>query len=128
MLNRVSIAEPENISENFYRHVTVFYTGMYRSLMFPRRLDELSRTGEVCSTLNWCLDFSITCVGTYGYLAFSIRLFIIVHIKTAFLWTRKELILRMSRGYYQDLFAQITGFGIRTELYIRYFLSSSLII
>ena len=35
------------LSESTARHLQVFYTGLYRVLMFPRRIDEVDSNGQV---------------------------------------------------------------------------------
>lgn len=48
MLSRVDIEdEPNGISEEFSKNVGIFYTSLYRALLFPRRLDELSADNKV---------------------------------------------------------------------------------
>eukprot|EP01035_Chromulina_nebulosa_P020976 gene20976-27183_t len=47
LLKRVDVMPPNIVTEEFTRHVTIFYSSLYRALMFPRRLDEVNANGEV---------------------------------------------------------------------------------
>jgi len=46
LLRRVDIVDPGPINEATFRRVDSFYTGLYRALLFPRRLDELDASGR----------------------------------------------------------------------------------
>ena len=46
LLSRVQIRDNDN-SATTYSHITTFYTGLYRGLLFPRRLDETNSAGRV---------------------------------------------------------------------------------
>merc|ERR1719433_709210 len=35
------------MTDEVYRRVSIFYTGLYRALIFPRRLDELDESGRI---------------------------------------------------------------------------------
>ena len=50
LLKRVDVVDPGEFSDETDRHLTVFYTGLYRALCFPRRLDEADKNGEKCGT------------------------------------------------------------------------------
>jgi putative alpha-1,2-mannosidase len=47
MLSRVDVEDAGPTSEQASRRLTIFYTGLYRSLLFPRRLDEVDPNGKV---------------------------------------------------------------------------------
>ncbi len=48
MLLRAEVMEDhDTVSEDFTKKLTVFYTGLYRTLLFPRRLDEVNADGHV---------------------------------------------------------------------------------
>lgn len=47
MLGRVDVIDPGPMTESNTRHLTVFYTGLWRALTFPRRLDETSADGRM---------------------------------------------------------------------------------
>jgi putative alpha-1,2-mannosidase len=41
------VINPGDITEQSTRYLQVFYTGLYRALMFPRRIDEVDSQGQV---------------------------------------------------------------------------------
>jgi predicted alpha-1,2-mannosidase len=45
LLSRVEIVDPGAMSAEVFRRLTIFYTGLWRALSFPRRLDEISEKG-----------------------------------------------------------------------------------
>lgn len=48
LLNRVDIVDPGPITAETTKYLIIFYTGLYRALMFPRRLDEKDyKTGDM---------------------------------------------------------------------------------
>jgi len=47
LLRRVDIVDPGPMTEQTFRRVGQFYTGLYRALLFPRRLDEIDASGKV---------------------------------------------------------------------------------
>lgn len=47
LLKRVDVVDPGPQTEETDRHLGVFYTGLYRALCFPRRLDETTEDGLV---------------------------------------------------------------------------------
>lgn len=47
LLSRVDVVDATPLSEDTSKHLTVLYTGLYRALSFPRRLDELDLSGQV---------------------------------------------------------------------------------
>uniref|UniRef100_A0A7S4QCR5 Alpha-1,2-mannosidase n=1 Tax=Alexandrium monilatum TaxID=311494 RepID=A0A7S4QCR5_9DINO len=46
LLSRVDVVDPGPMTEETFRRVGLFYTGLYRSLLFPRRLDEIDASGR----------------------------------------------------------------------------------
>lgn len=44
MLSRVEVKVDLPMTEQHNRHLVIFYTSIYRSLLFPRRLDEVDET------------------------------------------------------------------------------------
>lgn len=46
MLSRIDVVDAGGVSAQAARRLTIFYTGLYRSLLFPRRLDELDERGK----------------------------------------------------------------------------------
>jgi len=46
LLKRADVVDPGDLAEDTQRHLTVFYTGLYRALTFPRRLDETKPDGS----------------------------------------------------------------------------------
>ena len=46
-MRRVNVIDAGDLSERSSRHLTVFYTGLYRALTFPRRIDEVDSNGKV---------------------------------------------------------------------------------
>eukprot|EP00928_Gymnodinium_smaydae_P067279 TRINITY_DN5022_c0_g2_i1.p1 TRINITY_DN5022_c0_g2~~TRINITY_DN5022_c0_g2_i1.p1 ORF type:complete len:1010 (-),score=189.35 TRINITY_DN5022_c0_g2_i1:33-2903(-) len=46
MLSRVDVSNPGPISEQSLRRLTIFYSGLYRTLLFPRKLDEIDANGK----------------------------------------------------------------------------------
>lgn len=47
LLRRVDVVDPGELSGDAVRHLTVFYSGLYRALSFPRRLDEVDKDGNM---------------------------------------------------------------------------------
>ena len=47
MLKKVDVLDAGEMSEESMKHLSVFYTCLYRALTFPRRTDELSSDGRV---------------------------------------------------------------------------------
>jgi len=47
ILKRVDVVDPGEHSEFASRNLAVFYTGLYRALMFPRRIDEFDANQQV---------------------------------------------------------------------------------
>lgn len=45
-MRRVNVLDAGEVSEASSRQLTVFYTGLYRALTFPRRLDEIDERGR----------------------------------------------------------------------------------
>ena len=45
MLKRVDVIDAGETSDTTSKHLTVFYTGLYRALLFPRRIDEVNSNG-----------------------------------------------------------------------------------
>jgi len=45
LLGRVEIVDPGPTSAEVFKRLTIFYTGLWRALSFPRRLDEISEKG-----------------------------------------------------------------------------------
>lgn len=39
--------DPGSVSEKSARYLTIFYTGLYRALTFPRRIDEVDSSGNL---------------------------------------------------------------------------------
>jgi predicted alpha-1,2-mannosidase len=46
LMGRVDIVDPGPMSAEVFRRLTIFYTGLWRALSFPRRLDEISDKGK----------------------------------------------------------------------------------
>lgn len=46
MLQRVDVVDPGPLGEPTVRRLVAFYTGLYRALIFPRRLDEVTADGK----------------------------------------------------------------------------------
>jgi putative alpha-1,2-mannosidase len=47
MLKRADVIDPGDASEKSSRYLTIFYTGLYRALTFPRRIDEVDANGNM---------------------------------------------------------------------------------
>mmetsp|Transcript_32077 Transcript_32077/g.75265 ORF Transcript_32077/g.75265 Transcript_32077/m.75265 type:complete len:970 (-) Transcript_32077:14-2923(-) len=47
MLGRVRVVDPGPLTKETTDRLTIFYTGLYRALTFPRRLDEVDENGKV---------------------------------------------------------------------------------
>jgi predicted alpha-1,2-mannosidase len=47
MMSRVNVLDAGDIGDMAEKHLTIFYTGLYRALTFPRRLDEIDAQGNV---------------------------------------------------------------------------------
>lgn len=47
MMSRVNVLDAGDTSEKSDKHLTIFYTGLYRALTFPRRLDEIDKSGNI---------------------------------------------------------------------------------
>eukprot|EP00929_Paragymnodinium_shiwhaense_P080801 TRINITY_DN42160_c0_g2_i1.p1 TRINITY_DN42160_c0_g2~~TRINITY_DN42160_c0_g2_i1.p1 ORF type:complete len:954 (+),score=230.99 TRINITY_DN42160_c0_g2_i1:73-2934(+) len=47
LLNRVEVVDPGPMTFETMRRLQSFYTGLYRALIFPRRLDEVDANGKV---------------------------------------------------------------------------------
>jgi putative alpha-1,2-mannosidase len=56
LLKRVDVVDAGVVSEYSARSLTVFYTGLYRGLSFPRRLDEVDAMGKVRDTCDVNVD------------------------------------------------------------------------
>eukprot|EP01041_Mallomonas_annulata_P009663 gene9663-20092_t len=50
MLKRVNVVDPGDVTAASSKHLIVFYTGLYRALTFPRRIDEVTEDGK---TVHW---------------------------------------------------------------------------
>lgn len=46
LLNRLEVVDPGPLTERTLRRLTIFYSGLYRALTFPRRLDEVDANGK----------------------------------------------------------------------------------
>jgi len=46
MLSRIDVVDPGAMTQETFRRLSIFYTGLYRALLFPRRLDELDSNGR----------------------------------------------------------------------------------
>lgn len=46
LLGRVDVVDPGPLSQKVSERLEIFYTGLYRALTFPRRLDEIDATGK----------------------------------------------------------------------------------
>jgi putative alpha-1,2-mannosidase len=46
-MRRVNVIDPGDTSEKATRYLTIFYTGLYRALTFPRRIDEIDENGKM---------------------------------------------------------------------------------
>eukprot|EP00418_Pyrodinium_bahamense_P091758 CAMPEP_0179028794 /NCGR_PEP_ID=MMETSP0796-20121207/9724_1 /TAXON_ID=73915 /ORGANISM="Pyrodinium bahamense, Strain pbaha01" /LENGTH=903 /DNA_ID=CAMNT_0020724937 /DNA_START=160 /DNA_END=2868 /DNA_ORIENTATION=- len=46
LLSRIDVVDPGPMTEATFRRVGLFYTGLYRALLFPRRLDEVDASGR----------------------------------------------------------------------------------
>lgn len=46
-MKRVNVIDPGDTSEKATRYLTIFYTGLYRALTFPRRIDEIDENGKM---------------------------------------------------------------------------------
>lgn len=49
MLKRIDVVDVGELSGDNTRHLTIFYTGLYRALTFPRRLGEYELESDVWS-------------------------------------------------------------------------------
>lgn len=47
MMSRVNVLDAGEVGDMAEKHLTIFYTGLYRALTFPRRLDEIDAQGNV---------------------------------------------------------------------------------
>lgn len=45
-MRRVNVIDAGDMSESSMKNLGVFYTGLYRALTFPRRLDEVDAQGQ----------------------------------------------------------------------------------
>ena len=52
MLNRVEVVDAGPLREATFRRLSIFYTGLYRALLFPRRLDE-PLLGDPSARVHW---------------------------------------------------------------------------
>ena len=46
-MRRVNVLDAGDLSDKAARHLTVFYTGLYRALTFPRKLEEMDENGKI---------------------------------------------------------------------------------
>ncbi len=54
LMKRVDVVDAGDVSDAANRHLSIFYTGLYRGLTFPRRLDELTSGGMLSLVLLCC--------------------------------------------------------------------------
>jgi len=47
IMSRVNILDAGQLTEQSARYMQIFYTGLYRALMFPRRIDEIDSKGQL---------------------------------------------------------------------------------
>ena len=58
ILKRVDVVDAGDTSSYSYKHLGVFYTGLFRALTFPRRIDEIDEQGRyLCHS--WRLILSL---------------------------------------------------------------------
>ncbi len=46
-MRRINVIDPGGYTAESSRHLTVFYTGLYRALTFPRKLQEVDENGKM---------------------------------------------------------------------------------
>ena len=63
MLKRVDVVDPGELNAYNYKHLTVFYTGLYRALTFPRRIDETDAQGAYLHNYlhTYCMIYTMLC-------------------------------------------------------------------